>query len=337
MSINFISEIFWGTVNYFFRVVVNMEPGLGYIERVKRIPLSMVMITNIAFHESPFSNFQRLSKIWASILEKLLTNEPIRVKDKNGITLFVNPSDTGVAAILVCTCRFEPVETALVRSVLRTGMTMLDIGANIGYFSLVASDAIGKEGHIIAFEPEPKNFSILMKNIHHSPVSNIEANQVALSDKDGEDVLVLNEVNQGSHHIGGRVEGSKTTIVRTITLDSYLQDLQDMENFKVDFIKMDVEGCECKAIKGAKNVLERDMPMIMMEFYPMMIERCGDNPIELLEILKKIGYVFYEIGESVGSLKTTNIERLIDEYKIDQAFRSNLFMTYKSLDTVKQK
>lgn len=165
------------------------------------------------------------------------------------------------------------------------GNTVLDIGANIGYYTLIMSKLVGSTGKVYAFEPEPKNFEILKKNIELNKLDNVILEQKALSDIDGVTYLELSK-DSGQHRLSDH--GVK---VESITLDSYFQ------GGEIDFIKMDAEGSEYKIFKGMKNALKNKNLKIVTEFYYKLL----DNPAAFFYDLED-RFKLYDIRNNMKSV-----------------------------------
>jgi len=214
----------------------------------------------------------------------------------NGRRMFVDLWDSAVSTHLFVSKTWEPEETRLVSSLLREG----DVGANVGYFTLVASDAVGKSGKIFAFEPEPKNFSLLRKNVQVNKCANARCEQKAVTGADRPVELFLSSFNYGDHRIFqshddedyNRGRQRARTQVEGVALDSYFA-----PGTRINFIKMDVQGAEYFALQGMKRVL-RDNPdvVLMMEFWPHGLHEAGVEPARLLEELEELGLVSYKTG-----------------------------------------
>ena len=95
--------------------------------------------------------------------------------------MFVDLRDSAVATHLFVSKTWEPEETKLVSRLLEEGDVFVDVGANLGYFTLIASDAVGKTGRVFAFEPEPNNFSLLQKNVEVNKCANVCCERKAVS------------------------------------------------------------------------------------------------------------------------------------------------------------
>jgi len=134
----------------------------------------------------------------------------------------------------------EPLVTELVKKEIKKGNVVLDIGAHIGYYTLIFAKLVGEEGKVFAFEPDPTNFSLLKKNVEINGYKNVELVQKAVSNKNGKIKLYLSEENSGDHRIYNSHDGRKFIEVEAIRLDDYFKNY----NGAIDFIKMDIQGAE---------------------------------------------------------------------------------------------
>jgi FkbM family methyltransferase len=216
-----------------------------------------------------------------------------------GHTLFVDGRDAVMIPHFVSGGRYEPEVTDFFRHVLRPGMTVFDIGANWGYFSLLAAALVGNQGRVFAFEPEPRNFALLQRNIRANGYTNIVAVPKAISNRQGTVTLFHDRRNLGGHSIsedcvplknrGGSVE------VETTTLDEFVDALG--EEKRVDLIKMDVQGAEGLVLERAHETLRRNKVRIVMEFWPSGLGRLGTDALQLLQELQVLGFEIRVAGQ----------------------------------------
>lgn len=181
---------------------------------------------------------------------------------------------------------YENTETNIIRSILNYSDVVLDLGANIGYFTLIMAKQCK---YVFSFEPDPINYNILSKNIELNKVENVELYQYAIGENIGKIDLHLCEFNTGMHRIyksqyckGGIIKVNMTTIDKLIS-DGIITD-------NIKFIKMDLEGSEFGALRGMKNLLEERKPTVLMEFHPLGIEEYKANPEEQYNFMKNFGY-----------------------------------------------
>lgn len=196
---------------------------------------------------------------------------------------------------------YEKAELNLLNSHLSEDSVFVDIGANFGLYSLVASQKITNSGEIICFEPFPKNYAALKKNISLNSKSYIISENIALGDKKDELKLYYqpNEKNLGMVS-ANFMENSKTIKVDVMSFDEYVK-----ENGvdKIDFIKIDVEGFENQVINGMKKTLELFSPMILIEIFDEDILKSNHHNAH--DYLTRIGYSKYFIDD-FGNLTGEN-------------------------------
>jgi FkbM family methyltransferase len=166
------------------------------------------------------------------------------VASKGGMTYHI-PSPKALWAMT------SPTEYQRILKV-RRGEVVIDVGANLGGFTVPVANSIGEEGIVVAVEPEPVNSAFLRKSIAANSLSNVRVVQRAAFDRTGPvDLFLSDDFNVGAHSLFSH--GMNRTIsVRGDTLDNIFQSLRLT---KVDFLKMDVEGAEVEALHGARQVL----------------------------------------------------------------------------------
>jgi FkbM family methyltransferase len=173
---------------------------------------------------------------------------------------------------------WERQTTAIFSEVVREGDVVLDLGANLGYFSLLASKLVGDGGKVFAFEPEPKNYQLLLKNIDINGYHNIIALPKAISAKSGKMSLFINANDSGSHTL--HKPNSRGSFPTQIDIESVSLDDYFAGGFtSINVIKMDIEGTEPKAFLGMREILSKNPNLIIiMEFFPSIIREAGDSP-----------------------------------------------------------
>lgn len=195
---------------------------------------------------------------------------------------------------------YEPDYTCIMMKVLRPSDTVIDIGANFGYFSLLASSLVTETGRVIALEPEEDNFRFLTRNIAQNNSSNIRAFNIAAGDSKTEADLFIDPLNDGGHSLSGISPESSQQIgsgdilkskVQVDTLDSLLE-AEKITAIKI--IKIDTEGWEFHVISGAISVIKRfSPPIILAEVNRNGLRKAGASERHLRMLMSELGYSTY--------------------------------------------
>lgn len=239
-----------------------------------------------------------------------------------GKFLYVRAEDGGVAHQLIMYREYEPYESKLVREYLKPGMTVYNIGANLGYYALLASECVGGSGKIYAFEPGPENFELLQKTIAENGGATIELFQSAVSDRSGIATLSISATNSGDHQL--RIDTSRDHIqVPTVSIDRFILE----GHAAPDAIIMDVQGAELDVLRGAESLLASKAPLVLFtEFWPGGLdERHPNGAREMLELLKRAGFQLHQIDERRKRLTPIAIESVLE--KIHGDMEVNLLCT----------
>lgn len=219
--------------------------------------------------------------------------------------LLLNQNDPVVSGALSLGA-YEVFFTNEFRTRLRESMTVVDIGANLGYYTLIASAHVQR---VIAFEPERENATLLLRTLTQNGRSNVTLIQKGLGEKEETLSLAIHPDNKGKHTLLPIDEKGVTNVdIPVTTLDAALETLGTS---KVDLIKMDIEGWEAKALRGAAKTLQASHPIIMFEYGPERIRVAGDDPLLMLNELKEEGYTLFVINEDHGALSPLEPEELI--------------------------
>ena len=214
------------------------------------------------------------------LLNKAGCQSPV-VITKNGDKLYFHHKDVLLISIMVSGV-FEEAQTKLLKNFSTPGGVFIDVGANIGYYSLAASSWVGKQGHVYSFEPLPKTNGYLKKNILLNGKENISIYPYACSSSNGKAKMVVGK-ESGWSRLGYKNEGD--TVVKLITLDSFIQ----KNNItSVDVIKIDTEGADFEVIKGATETIRKFKPVILLEVEH--IHNYGSSIEEAQEFFRAQGY-----------------------------------------------
>lgn len=224
----------------------------------------------------------------------------------HGYTLHLDKWDTLNLSLLP---DFEPEETALVQRELQPGNTVIDIGANIGYFTLLFAGLVGETGKVYAFEPEPGNFEILQRNIRENGFKNVQAEPKAVANAPGVSRLYLSPIGGADHRLYETgADGRASIDVQTVTLDDYFAG----SDTPIDFIKVDVQGLEDRILAGMSKLLARSPSVkLLTEFWPVGLQRSGVEPSAFLEHLHEAGFELLEYNDRSGSWEPVDTPALL--------------------------
>jgi FkbM family methyltransferase len=181
---------------------------------------------------------------------------------------------------------WEPYETQLLLKILNPGNVLIDVGANLGYYTVIGSTQVGPSGKVFAFEPEPQNFELLQKNCHLNSLDNVQLHHAALSDTNGSGYIYLNESNLGDHQVYDAGEDRERRKIQMMVGSELLATQTD----RADLIKIDTQGAEYHVLKGLEALILQSLPElhIIVEFWPAGLGRAGASGSDLLEVL--VGY-----------------------------------------------
>jgi len=224
---------------------------------------------------------------------------------------------------------WEPYETSLVLSMLQPGEVFVDVGANIGYFSVLAASVVGEGGAVIAFEPDPDNFRLLQANValngYREQVVVVEAG-LAGSCRAGQ--LFLSEDNLGDHQIYATADARSSLSVTLYNGSQYLADKLQ----RLDLLKVDTQGSEYEVMAGLLPLLRQlpSVPRIIIELTPWSLRQAGASGRALIELLATLGQPLWIIDHIEHALAASNAEELaqwcddVDAVAGDQGFMNIL-------------
>ena len=184
----------------------------------------------------------------------------------------------------------DPAVFAWLENFLMPGMTVFDVGANVGVYALFIARRIGPSGVCYAFEPNPDLRKFLEENKKSNRLENIDLNFVGTGETKSLMEFVDHRANIGQNHIAGGGEASKATRkVPIVRLDDFVEE-HAIEN--IDFVKMDIEGFELQALRGFKRTMERCKKIIVhTEIEPRHMKRYGNSPELLMELMQGLGFI----------------------------------------------
>ncbi|MDD2665847.1 MAG: FkbM family methyltransferase [Methanocellales archaeon] len=242
------------------------------------------------------SKIPGVSRLHTYLAASILNGKTHEVDGQKMVAIF----DPATKDLLYYTNNYEPLISSLFCSMLEEGMVVLDIGASLGYYTLLAAKRVGDKGEVIAFEPDPVAFCGLLENIRINGWKNVRAFQFAVSDSNGERKMG-NLTAHKSFAIKNNTIGIIT--VNTISLDSFL----------------DVDGAELEVINGMKKILAKGKAKIIFEVTPSHLSSLGYSAEKIEEILKQYNYNIYSITKS-GLIPVTSFKNIKNESVCDMYF-----------------
>ena len=178
------------------------------------------------------------------------------------------------------------------------GDCVIDVGSMIGFYTSKLSNYVGPDGCVYAFEPEPRNYAMLLETVSNDCINkNVTAINSAISSSQGMMRLAINHGHPADHHISQ--EDVESVKVNTTSLDLFCERI---ENRPVIFIKIDVQGHELEVLKGSKLLIKKDSPMILLEIDNEALSRAGSSKDDLIQYMNGVNYNAHVIN-SKGTIK----------------------------------
>jgi FkbM family methyltransferase len=226
-----------------------------------------------------------------------------------GHPMFINSAEAWYGGVLESGKSYEPHVSWFLKENLRPGDTFVDVGASVGYFSLLLGLHVGDSGQVLAFEPGPQNRSPLLLNLFVNRIRS-RVYTCALADFEGIYSYSPNGANGLVRAFDGNPDAlAVVDLVQCMTLDSIVQ------GAPVHAMKIDVEGNEGRVLKGALSTLKQSQPAIVFEFAPPAIETLSDmSATELLKMLTESGYSFDILSKPDQVLTPRTPDELIAHY-----------------------
>ena len=263
-------------------------------------------------------------RVWIYVLRRIHPEIQVRV---GGRRMVMDLRDRALARTLYLSEDHEPELQALMRQMSLQGGVCLDVGANIGFHTVLMSQLVGPSDKVVAFEPEARNFRLLDLNLRLNGATNVTALRTAVGDRTGTCRLALNPKNYGDNRVAD--SGSMPWESREVPLTTVDEALADLPDGAVKFIKIDVQGYEWHVLQGMKATLDRNREAIVaIEIFPGALRQAGSSPGELMRSLRELGLSGWEFsrhrilpipepwvydlmrGGSVDAILSRNPERL---------------------------
>lgn len=197
---------------------------------------------------------------------------------------------------------YEPSVGQAIKKEIKKGMIVVDVGANIGYFTLMMARSVGPTGKVYAFEPDPENFKLLRKNVKTNGFENVFLIKAVVGRKKGKISLYINEKSGAEHSIYNFSKSQKKILVDSWSLDEYFAG----GNIKIDFIKLDIQGAEPEAILGMEKIIRKNPKIkILTEIWPPGLEKSKVTAEEFINRLELLGFKLCLLRDDKKYIKKT--------------------------------
>ncbi len=245
--------------------------------------------------------------------EKSFDADNICTKIKNGYKIVLPKRDRHLGWDIRFSGIWSPSETILLEKMLKKGQTVIEVGANYGFFTLLMSKIIGDQGKIVSFEANPLVFNNLKNSILLNKITNVELHNKGLSDREFNSFIVWDNKNIGAGYILDEKEAQNFDVLKTLHEKVKVSTLSKEfhHNLKVDFLTMDIEGYEFFVLKGADDIINNNHDiLIKMEWCPSHLIRAGETVEHFIEYLEEKKFKVYEIDHYSGSVSPIQSQHL---------------------------
>jgi FkbM family methyltransferase len=279
---------------YCYRLILRREPdeaGWDYFKELLQQQVSIQMLVDGFLHSAEFRTLQE-------------EGFRPRLVELDRFKMFVRLNDFFVGAVIANEKSYEPYVTAEICRLLEPGMVFVDVGANIGYFTLLAAALVGPEGSVIAFEPNTDNCDLLEQSITANAFDNISLHPYAVAESEQEFQLDVGGTNSNGRIIDFSPQAvagdGPLRLIRAVALDHFLVDEP-----RLDVIKMDIEGAEPRALQGMEQTIARHRPVLITEFSPHLIEVTSHlAPVAFLQLIHHCGYDIFVLERDAAKSAT---------------------------------
>lgn len=197
-------------------------------------------------------------------------------------------------------------DTKIVRQLVKEGDVVLDLGANIGYWTCLFSELVGKNGRVYSFEPSPGNFELLKKNVEANGYRNVILEQKAVAERTYNTELYLSKGSM-DNRIYRPNEPRNSVQVEVVALKDYFAN----SGIKIDFIKCNIQGADFAALQGMGDIMRTSPNLkVIVEFDPTMWREYGSKPSEFIDFMSLNGFDFYELLWYNNDLKPVDTKTL---------------------------
>lgn len=226
--------------------------------------------------------------------------------------LYVDAADASLGQKLLDQHAYDDQWAAWVRRSVPRGTWAVDVGANIGYFTVLLGTLVGPEGRVLAFEPDPDNYALLERNIERNGLAGrVVPVRAAVTDAEGARTLYRDVRYHGAHSLADANVAARSrriaVEVPSVTLDSAVRGAGF--DGRVGFLKIDVQGAEGLVLQGAARLLAQRKLIVLLELWPRGLSNCGSSLDEVLDLLAAARLRPFRLS-SAGELRMVTFDAL---------------------------
>jgi FkbM family methyltransferase len=277
----------------------------------------------VALHEKSDRYQQELYARFGTIKPIFHAGENLIISRVDNLIMAFPGEEWRLPVYQILVGQLEPGLFALMKSTIREGMVVVDIGANVGTYTLLALQAIGTRGKVISYEPTPRVFDILKNNVQINgflETGRVDLRQKAAADGSQARSQFFTSSNSLMNSLFGEDKAARRVEVievETVALD---QDLAELS--RIDVVKIDAEGAEPAILRGMRRIIERSPAItIFIEFAPTHLIRANVDMLEFLAEIRALGFQIHEVVEPTGELRSTTDEALCSCFSVNLMLR----------------
>ena len=255
-----------------------------------------------------FNQFRSV-RYFRRYLYKLTSKYKSSYVEIEGRKMFLDKNDS----LKISIYPYAKSQTDFFKKNIQKGDVVLDLGANIGYFTCLFADLVGPTGKVFAFEPEENNFQLLKKNVAVNGYDNVILEQKAVSNKT-EKIKMFIATSPKDHRIYDPLDDRESTDIDCVTLDDYFKNFDE----DISFVKSNVQGADFGVFQGMNSILKKQNSNIVLalEFSPAMLQGFGSNPEEFIDLIFKNNFKLFDLNPYKKIFSVTK-KQLLNEYTIE--------------------
>lgn len=290
----------------------------------QQIAMQTIKIARGIFANTPVQKWNLTTSIYRKVFNYGYDQEEVTI-DFRGVNLTIPTKDVTIVPGLIGGF-YEKIELDIYQELAKKSSVIIDVGGSIGDYTSVGAKYLPEKGKLIVFEPIPENVAYITRNLKQNNLNGkVKIEAMAVSDIDGKITMHTVEGSVGTHSASKKSAAgisSNSIVVPVTTLDSYISK-QKIKT--VDILKIDIEGYDGFALRGAKKLLSDSSPTVFIEFVSDNLTNCGFDPQEFLQILLAHYKIIFMIDEPRGLIKRCTEEDL--ESLVKKSINANLIVS----------